>query len=113
MIEAKSAVAVAVLCEKEGMVGDFSEDMEDFKRALEAYPPRSPRPRREEGPRGGPGTQEDVWLTGWKEISRYTGLSIATVRRAAMRGDFPLKKLGGVNSYVTAKKADLDAWRAS
>ena len=56
-------------------------------------------------------TQEEVWLTGWKEMARYTGLGINTLIRAAKRGELPVKKLGTKGGYVTAKKPDLDAWR--
>lgn len=109
--EVEAVCPVAALHDGEGRVGDFSEDMEDFKRAIEAYSPRAPRPRGDEKPRGGSVTQDDEWLTGWKDISKYTGLSIATAKRAAARGEFPVKKLGGGKSYVSAKKTDLDAWR--
>lgn len=106
---------VEALHDGEGRVGDFLQDMEDFKKAIEEYPPRSSRPRSQEGPRGGASTrtQEDEWVTGWKEISRYTGLGISTLKRAAMRGEFKVKKLGGISSYVTAKKSDLDTWRSA
>ena len=108
---------------EEGRVGDVSKGLEDLKREALEYSPRPSRPRGEEGIGCQAGscplgiarccrlTQDDLWVTSWKEISRYTGLGISTLIRAARRGDFPVKKLGTKGGYVSVRKADLDAWR--
>lgn len=102
---------------------DFSKELEDFKKKAREYAPRHAGRGGKEGAHCGVGTcplrpaqrcsltQDDIWVTSWKEISRYTGLGINTLIRAAKRGDFPIKKLGTKGGYVTVKKTDLDAWR--
>jgi hypothetical protein len=46
----------------------------------------------------------------FRENSRYTGLGINTLIRAAKSGELPLKGTGTRGGYVTVKKIDRDAW---
>jgi hypothetical protein len=47
----------------------------------------------------------------FRENSRYTGLGINTLIRAAKRGELPLKGTETRGGNVTVKKTDLDAPR--
>ena len=50
----------------------------------------------------------DSWLTGWKCIANYCGVSVTTVKRYYKIHAMPIQKLP--TGKPQAKKEDLDSW---